>query len=218
MFAAFDYQGMRDGMPWTIRWSVNGEVVISDDEEWEDGPDGSYCCLSLSHPNGLGPATYTLELLVQGQRVQTGSFTVAAGGAQPAQPTPSAAPTQSPVKPGQPGFPVQPSTVGVVFKGTIVDADTQRPIPGVLVVVLKPGVTIAQFRAQNYSDTLVAAFGTSDQTGAFATAPGLQRPGAFSVMVGHEDYVVREFEEGLTLAATGPDVIQSDQPIALRKR
>jgi Tol biopolymer transport system component len=77
--AFFDYEGMADGDPWERRWYQNGEDVGGGSGAWDGGESGTYD-LSLSN-NGepLGAGDWKLELYVNGELAQSGTFVIEAG-------------------------------------------------------------------------------------------------------------------------------------------
>jgi hypothetical protein len=75
IYATFDYVGMEDGMAWSWVWRRNGEVVNGGNEIWQyadDGPGWIY----FEPPEGYAPGQYTLDVWVNGELFQQGSFVV----------------------------------------------------------------------------------------------------------------------------------------------
>jgi hypothetical protein len=132
----------------------------------------------------------------------------------PTAPQTSGTPQQNPT-PSAP--PSNPTTQGVVLQGTVVDADTQRGIPDALFVVLNPGTTFQNFKDSGFDNSLIAANATTDQDGAYTTAPPLPRGHDFTVIIVADGYTGRYFDNGLTLAPTGSTLFKLD-PIALQKK
>jgi hypothetical protein len=121
--------------------------------------------VSISHPDGLPEGKYTLELYLQQQLVQSGSFTVAARGAHSTK--------------------AQPVNV----TGVVHDADNaRRTISGALVVFLNPDVTIDEWIDANFDDTMVFASGTSARGGVFQLDNKALPGAAYSVVVVQDGY------------------------------
>jgi len=75
IYATFDYVGMADGMAWSWIWRRNGEVINGGNELWQysdDGPGWIY----FEPPEGYAPGQYTLDVWVNGELFQRGSFVV----------------------------------------------------------------------------------------------------------------------------------------------
>ena len=202
----FDYGGMKNGTDWGYQWFIDGEAVAgkSTGNKWKDGASGTYA-LSL-HNNGkaMPNGSYKLTLYVGGKAVSEGAFTVGQTGTKP--------PPKATPPPAQ--------AAGAVLKGQIVDADTQRGIPGALVIILKPGVTISQFAQALQAGgekELVEALGIGDQSGNYQTVPDIAKGKTYSAVVIADGYSPRTFENGLEITANDPDVIKM-KPIALQKR
>ena len=187
----FNYDGMRNGMKWGYTWSLNGDVVIDhqNDKTWDSDASGAYS-LSVNSSDGLPDGTYDLNLYVSNRAVQSGSFVV---GSADSTPVPQ---------------PPHGSDLGVVVKGQIMDADTNRPVDGAVFVVLNAGVSVDDFDNATDVNSLVAAAGVADADGNFLTAPGLDRNETYTVLVGAQGYQRREFADGLELNSDAPAVFE----------
>ncbi|MEN9934840.1 MAG: hypothetical protein RLZZ387_1419 [Chloroflexota bacterium] len=111
----------------------------------------------------------------------------------------------------------QQQDAGVVLVGKIVDANTKRAVAGAMMIILKPGVTLATFEESGFADEYVAAMGTTDRRGTYQTAPGLPRGEVYSVVIGAKGYTPRSFEDALEITEDDPEVTEIE-PIALEKR
>ncbi|HXF62711.1 MAG TPA: serine protease [Caldilineaceae bacterium] len=162
VFAFFDYSGMTNGTPWTRRWYLDGQMVLETEDIWNSGTEGT-TYISIYHPDGLPPGEFTLELYVDGELLQSGSFTMQGG--------------------GEP----QPTEVTVI--GVVVDRNNSRQtISGALIVFLVPGVTVQDWIDADFPDSMVHAVGTSNRRGEFQL-DNTVTPGEFySVVVVHDDY------------------------------
>jgi hypothetical protein len=191
---------MRNGMLWGWRWEVGDQVVVDHPtgELWDGGPTG-VTGVQVNNPDGLASGTWRLTLFVNSRPVQTGDFVIGTPGA-----------TQVPTPPGT-GAPD-----GVLLQGQIVDADTGAGLPSAALVILQPGVSVADFDNADKVDPLIAAVGLSDQDGYYITAPPLARDQHYTVLVGKAGYTRRAFEGGLELTAGDPDLVHLE-PLALHK-
>lgn len=78
VYAIFDYWGMEDGMEWGRTWYFEGEVDIPlKTDTWDGGERGTWW-VHLSYESGdpLDSGSYRLELYIEGQVVQSGTFTI----------------------------------------------------------------------------------------------------------------------------------------------
>jgi S1-C subfamily serine protease len=82
-YAFFDYEGMRDGLPWSRTWYYEGEQIASGAGTWNEGTSGS-TWIGLTADTPLDPGTYRLELFVEEALVAASDFTVAGTQAQEA--------------------------------------------------------------------------------------------------------------------------------------
>lgn len=71
----FEYGNMKSGLDWTQTWSMNGQVVATQDAAWSEGKSGK-TSVSLSSPSGLQPGAYRLSLLIEGQLAVLSNFWV----------------------------------------------------------------------------------------------------------------------------------------------
>ncbi len=82
-YGFFDYENMRDGLPWSRTWYYEGEQVASGSGTWDEGTSGS-TWVGLTADAPLDPGTYRLELFVEELLVAASDFTVAGTQAQEA--------------------------------------------------------------------------------------------------------------------------------------
>jgi serine protease Do len=198
----FAFQNMRNGMKWGAVWQYNGQPAIDqrNDGTWNNGAKGT-TGVSLSLDEGLPDGTYDLILYINNAPVQQGTFTI---GNATAQTTPEV--------PSTPG----PNETGVTLKGQIIDADTEEGIPGAVILVLKPGVSIDDLTNDNL-EANTAAFGQADQDGFYITAPGIDRGNDYTVIVVADGYQPGIFEDGLTINSDDPDLVELENiPLTAR--
>ena len=164
LHAFSEYEGMEDGLNFAVKWYLNGENVVHDPVAWDGGETGSWHYYLYSSSGPLPDGEYDLELLVEGQVIQSASTTVGTGAA----PTPT------------PG-----SEDGVRLEGTITDLDTGRPIPGAVFLVLEPGVTLDTFQ---WTSAEVYTSAEADRRGYYKLPLALERGQCYTMIVGAEGY------------------------------
>jgi hypothetical protein len=106
---------------------------------------------------------------------------------------------------------------GALLRAQIVDADTKRPIPDAVLIVLRPGVKPQQWDQSFFSDDLEAASGSSDAGGLIVTQPPVTRGDIHTLLIFARGYPRRVLENGLMLPLSGPAI--HDLPrIELKRR
>ena len=160
-----DYTGMQDGIDVLVNWYIDEEKVVEWPYAWDGGQSGTWHDYLYSDSGSLPDGTYTVELVVQGQTLQQGSAVVGTG----------ATPTPVPPVAGD----------GVQIEGTIVDLDTNRPIPGAAFYVLEPGITLNTF---GWTDDEVFTSAEADQEGYYSLPDLLERGECYSVLIGADQY------------------------------
>jgi len=163
-FSAFS--GMEDGIDVTVNWYIDEEKVVEWPYTWAAGPSGTWHDYLYSESGSLPDGEYMVELIVQGQSLQQGSTVIGSGSA------------------GSSGTGPKPSD-GVQIEGEIVDLDTNKPIPGALFIVLKPGITVDAFE---WTDDEVYTMAEADQQGFYSLPDLLARGECYSMIIGAEDY------------------------------
>ena len=72
IYAVFPYEGMRNGLPFSVVWFYQGQEVLRDESEWQWGStDNSYTFIT---PRGAGD--YKVELKIGSETLASGSFEV----------------------------------------------------------------------------------------------------------------------------------------------
>ncbi|MCC6453652.1 MAG: trypsin-like peptidase domain-containing protein [Caldilineaceae bacterium] len=162
VYGFFDYEGMVNGAAWTSRWYYQDQLVLETPSTWDGGANGT-SWVSIYHPDGLPVGQFDLELEVQGEIFQTGSFTVQDGGVAPT------------------------TEVGVI--GVVNDRNNQRTtISGALVVFLQPGFTVDEWIDEDFPDSMIHGTANSNRRGEFQL-DNTVIPGEFySIVVVHDDY------------------------------
>ena len=176
LYAEFDYQDMQDGWEWGRRWSIDDQVVVDVEDDWDGGESGQGYGLWLSGQGELPDGEYKLELSVRGHLVQTGEATV---GQAAVVPTPTPRPKASTVE----------------VQGFVLDADTGRGIPGALFMVLQPGITTDAFE---WTDHQVYSMGEADVNGYYELGEPLVKGETYSMIIGAKGYSLVA-EDGITV-------------------
>jgi hypothetical protein len=160
-----DYAGMQDGMAFDERWLLEGEEIVTFNQTWDSGVNGTiHDSIYLTSGDPLPEGTYTLELYVEGQKVQTGSASIGTGTPPPPPP---------------------PPPEGLYIYGYVLDADTGKGIPGAYFVVLEPGMVIEGWDG-NESDIYTSA--STDANGYFELPDPLERGESYAMIVWAEGY------------------------------
>jgi serine protease Do len=177
VYAFFNYENMEDGLTWSAVWYIDGEEALRREDNWQGGEKGSYW-ISIYHKVVLPNGHYKLELYVGEELLAEGEFDIGKGGGP------------------------LPLEEGVQVIGTIVDADTRRPIKGAVFIVLKPGVSARDFLNEPNEDDIYGS-GVADSKGQFTLDALLERGETYSMVASakgyqpayQEDYTVDEDQE-----------------------
>lgn len=164
IFAFWDYEGMSNGVEWTSRWLYEGQVVLETPSVWDGGESGT-SWVSVFHPDGLPAGRFDLELEVQGELIQSGTFTVQDSGSGTDDPT-------------------EVGVIGVVSDGN----NSRTKIEGALIVFLQPGYTIDQWVDAEFTDTMIQGKANSNRDGEFQLDNTVVPGEHYSVVVVHDDY------------------------------
>lgn len=177
VYAFFDYEGMTNGAEWETRWYYEGQLVLETPSTWSAGASGT-SWVSIYHPDGLPPGRFDLELDVQGELFQSGSFTVQDGGV------------------------VRQTEVSVV--GTVTDVDNSRTtISGAFIVFLQPGFTIDEWINEDFTDTMVHGTASSNRSGKYQLSNTVVPGEFYSIVVVHDDYQAIAVDDWQIPADTG---------------
>jgi hypothetical protein len=184
---------MADGLNFTVNWYVDGEKVIDASYAWDGGESGTWYDSLYATEGALPDAEYTLELLVEGQVIQRGTAVVGAG---------TSSTTESPTGPDE----------GVLIEGTVIDLDTERPIPGAVFLVLNPGITYDSFQ---WTDAEVYTSAQADRQGFYRLAHRLEWDQCYTWIIGAQDYWPYA-EDDVCIGADVPEVV--DLTVRLEKK
>ena len=162
VYGFFDYSGMTNGASWTTYWYYEDQLVLETPGTWDGGTSGT-TWVSIFHPDGLPPGRFELEIEVQGELFQTGTFTVQESGVVPQ------------------------NEVGVI--GVVVDQDNSRTtIADAFVIFLQPGFTIQEWIDEDFPDSMLHGTATSNRRGEWQLDNTVVPGEFYSVVVLHDDY------------------------------
>jgi hypothetical protein len=179
IYAFFAVYDVPEGVRWRRRWYVDGELALNTEHVWNDASAKDWW-ISITAEKGLPSGRYRLELLIEDQIVQQAEFSIV-----------------------EPGWTQGAEPVTVI--GTISDANRKsRKIADATVFVLKPGVTVAEF-LDKPDQSLVYAYGISDQKGNYQLDTPLTPGQQYSIVVYHKDYQLVSAEAySIAADATSP--------------
>lgn len=178
IFCTFDFDGMRNGTTWTQVWAKDGEIILSQEEKWTDGPRGRKT-LVLGNPQGLADGEYHLVLAVKGQIVAEGSVVV--------------------------GRRITDTDTQV--SGMVVDQITGRGIANATVIALRPGVSVREFLRYQSQD-MVYTSAVTDHNGQFTFPQQLPKGQAYGLIIAAQQYQGIAIEAALRIGADAPEYAQ----------
>jgi S1-C subfamily serine protease len=186
--AIFTYSNMKNNLNWAPTWYLDGEAVINKSYKWDAGASGTHV-RTLSNKSGLPDGAYRLEIIVEGKVLQKGAFSI-----------------------GSATTPAAPGTGdGVEITGTIVDADTNKPIAGAAFIVLQPGITYDDWDG---GDESIFTIALTDKRGQFQLPDLLPRGESYTIIAGAEDYY-DNYEDDVVVDDSTPDSV--DLNLTLQK-
>jgi S1-C subfamily serine protease len=188
MAAGFSFSGMTDGEPWAEKWTVDGQELYSNQDSWSYGDQGDkYNCL-YSSQSPMPDGNYHLELFA-GQNLDLL--------------------TQSDVVVGV-GSPNPPSNQGVVtVSGHVVDGDSNNPLPGAEIYVLKAGFTFADWKSDNYAESDIFTSATSDNQGYYSLPDKLSLDVGYTFIMYVDGYSIN-YADNLVWTSQDPVNFQLD--------
>ncbi len=175
IFASFDYDGMRNGSAWSQVWAANGQIIVSKEEKWSDGPRGRKV-IFISNNAGVPDATYRVVLSVRNQVVAEGEVVV--------------------------GRRVDDSDTEI--SGSVVDQRTGQGIGDALIIALKPGVKAQDF-VRKQDQSMAYTYARSNAQGGFTFPKQLPKGQAYSLIVVARGYQDLAVESALRISANAPE-------------
>ncbi len=175
VYASFDYDNMTNGTPWSAVWMNEGEVIIEQLEDWDDGESGRKT-VKISNRRGVPNGEYQLVVGIRGEVALEGKMVV--------------------------GKRVDESDAEV--SGRLVDIANNRPIKDGLVIVVKPNVSLRSFlNSRRESDVVTST--ESDANGNFVLPDQLPKGMAYSLVVAAAGYKPLTVEGGLRIGPGAPE-------------
>jgi len=175
VYASFDYDNMRNGLPWSTVWMANDQIIIEQKEEWDDGEAGRKT-VKLANRRGVPNGEYTLVLGIGGEVAMEGKMAV--------------------------GNRIDESDSEV--SGRLVDSRTGRGIEGGLVIVLKPRVQMRSFLQRRQEEDVQSSTETG-RDGSFTLPEQLPKGQAYSLVVAARGYRPLTVEGALRIGPGAPE-------------
>ncbi|MCA9261584.1 MAG: trypsin-like peptidase domain-containing protein, partial [Planctomycetales bacterium] len=175
VYATFEFENMRDGMPWSVVWMSNGKQIIEQQDDWHDGPHGRKA-VKINNRKGLPAGEYHLVLGIEGSVALEGKVLV--------------------------GNPIDETDSEI--SGTVIDGSSGRPIADAMVLVLRPDASLQRFLdAQDQS--LVFTSAHTDANGSFTFAKQLPKGQAYSLVAAARGYAPLAVEGALRVSSRAPE-------------
>jgi hypothetical protein len=165
LFGLFDWQQIQADTLWTLRLSVDNNVFYERTAPWASQESGSNFVVRLTDALGMPDGTYRLELLVNNVPLQLAQAQVGIG--------------QLPIDRFA-------SASGVQLRGQIIDAETNRGIPGVSFILLTEEYSVADFEWR--ADQLFT-LAVTDRNGRFQVDRPLDLQVPYSVIIAASGYL-----------------------------
>ncbi|MBN1311416.1 MAG: trypsin-like peptidase domain-containing protein [Anaerolineae bacterium] len=178
LYAFMDWDLMPNGTQWTYRWFLDGRLVASSTQAWNNGGVGENFWVSLSSDQALPEGSYAVEVLVENRPMFSKDVSIGSG--------------TRPVSGEQQG------SETVEISGTVIDALTGKGIPGALIAVLDVKLESPDF---TYDEAEIYSQAISDQEGHFALSRALPRGNYYTVFVFADGYITI-VEDNFTIRST----------------
>ena len=175
VYATFEFDGMKNGMAWSVVWMSDGKQIIDQQDSWDDGEQGRKA-VKISNRNGLPSGEYHLVLGIGEGVALEGKMVV--------------------------GNPVDETDSEI--SGTLVAASDGQPVSGGVVVVLKPGAPLQRF-LENQDRAMVLSSTESDRTGRFTFPEQIPKGQAYSLLAVARGYQPVAVEGALRISARAPE-------------
>jgi hypothetical protein len=175
VYATFVYEGMQDGMPWSMVWMSGGKQIIDQQDQWHDGPPGRKA-VKINNRKGLPEGEYHLVLGIGGTVALEGKVMV--------------------------GNPIDETDSEI--SGQLVDGQSGKPIGEALVLVLKPQASLQKFLATQ-DRSLVFSTAQTGADGRFTFPEQLPKGQAYSLVAVARGYAPLAVEGALRVSAKAPE-------------
>ncbi len=168
LYALFDWQRIAAGTPWALRWLVDDQAFYEVSSPWQAVETGSDFTVSLANPPD---GKYTIQLLINNLKLAEAEAIVGIG--------------QLPLDRFA-------EFAGAVLSGTVIDAATQRGIPGVTIVIISEDYAASEFE---WREDQIVALATTDRSGRFQFARPLAFDTLYSVVIEADGYIPHAADE-----------------------
>ncbi len=165
IYGLFDWQQIRAGTLWTLRLSVDSNPFYERTAPWAGQESGVDFSVRLVGEMGIPDGTYRMELLVNNVPLQLAQAQVGIG--------------QLPIDRFA-------SASGLQLRGQILDAETNRGIPGVSVILLTAEYSVSDFE---WREDQLFALAVTDRNGRFQIDRPLELLVPYSVIVAAAGYL-----------------------------
>ncbi len=175
VYATFEHANLQPGTKWSVVWMSNEKVIIDQQDEWDDAPNGRKA-VKISNRKGLPSGEYHLVLGIGSKVALEGKMFV--------------------------GTPVDDTDAEI--SGRLVDSNTGRAVSKGVVFVLKPGAAVRDFmRTQDQS--LVVTSSETDADGRFKLPEQLPKGQAYGLIAAAENYRPVAVEGALRVGTNSPE-------------
>lgn len=175
VFATFEFDGMRNGTPWSTVWMSNGKIIIEQNEQWDDGEQGTKS-VKISNRKGVPAGEYHLLLGINGKVELEGKMRVSE----------------------------RIDDRDSEIRGQIVDNRTGQGINNALVIVLNPRASLRHFLETRSEDDVQTSTETDSQ-GNFTLPDQLPKGESYSLVVAARGYEPITVEGALRVGPTAPE-------------
>jgi hypothetical protein len=143
IYSLFNWAQIASGTPWTMRWSVDGEIFYEQTKPWYGPDSGIDFLVQLTAPGGVPDGSYEMDLFVG--KVQLVSIDARVGIGQ---------------------LPIDQFALatGAQLRGLVRDSETGQGIPGATVLILSAQYSVEDF---TWSEDQVYSRAVTDVDGRF---------------------------------------------------
>lgn len=175
VFATFEHVGMKPGTPWSVIWTTGGEEIITQNNTWDDPPEGRKV-VKISNSSGVPDGEYHLIIGMGRSIALEGKMMV--------------------------GNPVDHTDSEL--SGTVTDSRTNRPIDDAVVLVLDPRASLKQFLRDN-DERYVYTSTKTERDGTFTMPKQLPKGQAYSLVIAARGYKMVAVDGALRLSSGAPE-------------
>ncbi len=175
VYATFEYDNLRRGTDWSAVWMTDGNVIIEQRDQWDEGEEGRKA-VKISNRRGVPDGEYHLVLGIGSEVALEGKMMV--------------------------GRRVDESDSEV--SGRLIDSRTGRGIDNAVVIVLKPRASMRNFLS-NRSEHDVLSSTSTNRDGSFVLPEQLPKGHAYSLIAAARGYEPLTVEHALRIGHDAPE-------------